>query len=517
MRYEPIAQIGRGGMAEVLLARVHAVGGVRRLAVLKRIWPELATDPDFVSMFLDEARLSLRLAHPNVVQTYEVITGGGELAIAMEYLDGQPLTRVLNRLLRGTGELSLSLRLRILINVLAGLEHAHTLTDVDGSPLGVVHRDVSPQNVFVTYDGQVKLVDFGVAKTLAASHNTRPGTLKGKLAYMAPEQLQRVEIDQRADLFSVGVMLWEMLAGRRMWHRMTEVEIVSHLAAGQPLPVLPPDAGRPPYLDAICARALDPEPSRRYATAAELEMDLESVLVGAADSHSRDLGNVVSMAFATERAERQALIESWARPSAPVLSIVPAPPPLLAPPPAAALSTPPAPSTPPPEPPRARAVEVSSPIAVHIPAETPGVEVDLSGLVSGPIAAPEPEAAPRWLRFAMAVLALVAVVLGSLYAGGLRYPVLGDSTEDNVEAPMPVPVARTPLPVPAGAGAGTGDRKLPSAPTVSGSATSEEEPVRHRRHYRRPFAETEGSVESQTAVDDTDGTLPLSDDESRRE
>ena len=307
-------------MAEVLLARVHAVGGVRRLAVLKRIWPELATDPDFVSMFLDEARLSLRLNHPNVVQTYEVITGGGELAIAMEYLDGQPLTRVLNRLMRATGDLSLALRLRILCNVLAGLEHAHTLTDLDGSPLEVVHRDVSPQNVFITYDGQVKLVDFGVAKTLAASHQTRPGTLKGKLAYMAPEQLQRVAIDKRADLFSVGVMLWEMLVGRRMWYRMTEVEIVAHLASGQPLPALPPDDGRPPGIDAICARALNADPSCRYETAAEMEMDLESMLVGVADSHARNLGKVVSMAFTAERAERQAIIEASARPSAPVLS-----------------------------------------------------------------------------------------------------------------------------------------------------------------------------------------------------
>ena len=229
-------------------------------------------------MFMDEARLSLRLNHPNVVQTYEVLDGGGR-AVDRDGVPGRsaadagaepPPARA--------GELSLPLRLRILMSVLAGLEHAHTLQDLDGTPLEVVHRDVSPQNVFVTYDGQVKLVDFGVAKTLAASHHTRPGTLKGKLAYMAPEQLQRVEIDRRADLFAVGVMLWEMLAGRRMWYRMTEVEIVSHLAAGQPLPPLPADAGRPPGLDAICARGAASDPNGRYDTAAEMEMDLESVL-----------------------------------------------------------------------------------------------------------------------------------------------------------------------------------------------------------------------------------------------
>ena len=264
-------------------------------------------------MFLDEARLSLRLNHANVVQTYEVLAGDGQLAIAMEYLDGQPLNRVLNRLLRGRSELSLPLRLRILTRVLAGLEYAHTLTDLDGSPLEVVHRDVSPQNVFVTYDGQVKLVDFGVAKTLAASHHTRPGTIKGKLAYMAPEQLQQPTVDRRADLFSVGVMLWEMLAGRRMWPGKTEVEIVGHLASGRPLPPLPLDSSLPAGLDAICERALDPDPDRRYQTAAEMEMELEAVLVGSADSHARNLGKVVSLAFAPERAERQALIDRCVR------------------------------------------------------------------------------------------------------------------------------------------------------------------------------------------------------------
>jgi len=296
-------------MAEVLLAMMDAGCGARRLVVLKRIWPELATDPEFMTMFLDEARLSVRLNHPNVVRTFEVLAHGAEATIAMEYLDGQPLTRVMNRL-RGNGELSVPLRLRIVMSVLAGLEHAHTLTDLDGQSLEVVHRDVSPHNVFLTYDGQVKLVDFGVAKTLAASHHTRPGALKGKLAYMAPEQLQPVPVDRRADLFAVGVMLWEMLAGRRLWQGMNEVQIVSQLAAGLPFPPLPSEAGLPPGLEEICERALDPNPDFRYQTAAEMEMDLERVLIGAEDSHARSLGRVVSLAFTAERAERQGLIEA---------------------------------------------------------------------------------------------------------------------------------------------------------------------------------------------------------------
>src|SRR5215471_11336871 len=153
-RYDIIAPIGRGGMAEVSLALMAVGGGVRRLAVLKRVWPEIAVDPDFVNMFVDEARLSLSLNHPNIVQTYEVVSGeapGFDLALAMEYLDGQSFTRVLNRL-RGSDELTLAIKLRVLTGVLAGLEYAHTLTDFDGAPLGIIHRDVSPQNVFVSYD-----------------------------------------------------------------------------------------------------------------------------------------------------------------------------------------------------------------------------------------------------------------------------------------------------------------------------------------------------------------------------
>src|SRR5690349_18739865 len=151
-RYRIISSIGRGGMAELLLVAVSGAGGVTRLAVVKRIWPELASDPDFVAMFVDEARLSVRMSHPNVVQTHEVLGDRGGLAIVMEYLDGQPLSRVINRV-RGRSALSLKLWLGIISNVLAGLDYAHELRDYDGTPLGVVHRDVSAHNVFVTYDG----------------------------------------------------------------------------------------------------------------------------------------------------------------------------------------------------------------------------------------------------------------------------------------------------------------------------------------------------------------------------
>jgi len=296
-RYKPVAAIGRGGMAEVLLTLMDAGSDVNKVVVLKRIWSDLASDSAFVAMFHDEARLSIRLNHPNVVQTYEVLGDAGQLAIAMEYLHGQTLTAVLNRL-GGPRELSLQLRLRVVADVLAGLHYAHELTDYDGKSLGVVHRDVSPNNVFVTYDGQVKLMDFGVAKTEAAGQRTRPGGIAGKLAYLAPEYLRNdYAIDRRADVFAVGVMLWEMLTGRRLWQGKADAEIVHHLAAGQRMPELPPDPNRAPVLAGICSRALAMNPDERYATAGELEIDLRNVMVGAADSHARTLGRVVSHAF----------------------------------------------------------------------------------------------------------------------------------------------------------------------------------------------------------------------------
>jgi eukaryotic-like serine/threonine-protein kinase len=446
--YEPIAQIGRGGMAEVLLALAHGGGGVRRLAVLKRTWPELATDPDFVAMFLDEARLSLRLNHANVVQTYEVLAGEGELAIAMEYLDGQPLTRVLNRLLRGRAALSLPLRLRILTSVLAGLEYAHTLDDLDGTPLGVVHRDVSPQNVFVTYDGQVKLVDFGVAKTLAASHHTRPGTLKGKIAYMAPEQLQRATIDKRADLFSVGIMMWEMLAVRRMWQGMTEVDIVSFLASGRALPPLPADAALPPGLEAIVARALEPDPDRRHQSAAELEMDLEGVLIGSADSHARHLGKVVALAFSKERAERQAIIDRCVRRTSSERSVTPLP------------------------------------VARELP---DAVDVTLSGLEreAGERAAlplPPPLPVRRYkLRRAAAFSGLVAVLGALLLAAGWRRPLDGERGAGPIVGLAAVQAAPIHLPAPS-VSAPPARRQIIRTEAVSIPAT--EEPPHARPHHR---------------------------------
>src|SRR5262245_26374707 len=175
-KYQILSRIGTGGMAEVFLAVMDGATGPTPV-VIKRPWPELSRDPEFVEMFLDEAQLSLWLHHPNVVHTYEVGWHDGGHFLAMEYLEGQPLKVVLDRL-APSGGLPLPLALHVVTEVLAGLDYAHGLTGTDGVALGIVHRDVNPHNVFVTYDGHVKLVDFGIAKTTAATHRTRPGVLK---------------------------------------------------------------------------------------------------------------------------------------------------------------------------------------------------------------------------------------------------------------------------------------------------------------------------------------------------
>ena len=299
-------------MAEVILAEMSAGHGVTKLAALKRIWPELAAEPDFVAMFLREARISARMNHPNVVQTYEVLDDTDRPTIAMEYLDGQPLTRVMDRLSR-KGGLTLTLRLRIFANVLGALDYAHELTDYDGTLRGVVHRDVNPHNVFITYDGRVKLLDFGLAKSLSATYQTRPGNVGGRLAYMAPEQLRGGPIDRRADVFSAGVLLWELASGRRLWHGATESTIIRDLTSGAPIRPLPPDGNLPIGLDKICARALAIDPEARFATAAEFQAEIERFLPGCDDSHGRHLGKIVALAFAEERAPRRSLIEGHVR------------------------------------------------------------------------------------------------------------------------------------------------------------------------------------------------------------
>jgi serine/threonine-protein kinase len=300
-------------MAEVFLGLSAGPGGFNKLVVLKRIRPQLAEDPDFLRMFLDEARLAARLNHPNIVQTNEIGCDDEQYFMAMEYLEGQPLNRVRNRLKRQPGAFTLCMHLRIVCDVLSGLHYAHELTDYDGTPLGVVHRDASPHNTFITYAGQVKLMDFGIAKAMNSTSETRAGMLKGKVPYMAPEQARGDGVDRRADIFSVGVMIWEALAGRRLWQDRPDVAVLKWLVDEAPSALPSPrqfNPDVPAILEAICMRAVSPQRTLRQATALELRHELEHALASLPDQHRvRDAGPLVAQFFADERSRIRRLVE----------------------------------------------------------------------------------------------------------------------------------------------------------------------------------------------------------------
>jgi serine/threonine protein kinase len=274
-KYRELLPIGSGGSANISIAVAEGVGGFTKLVVLKTIRPELIANAAASQMFLDEARLSARMNHPNVVQVYEVFLRKEIPVIVMEFLDGQPLSYILAQAY-DSKNLSLEVSVSILTKVLSGLHYAHTLADYSGEPLGLIHRDVSPHNVMVTYDGQVKLVDFGIAKLSNSEHQTRTGVIKGKLTYMAPEQFTG-KVDLRADIFGVGVMLWELATRQRYWGELPEPALIGRLISGD-LPHLRKPANIDDELYRICAKALSFRPTERYESAAAMQEDLERYL-----------------------------------------------------------------------------------------------------------------------------------------------------------------------------------------------------------------------------------------------
>jgi serine/threonine protein kinase len=307
--YRLVAEIGRGGMASVFLALFPNGDGSSRKVVLKQLHPELAMDDDFRAMFEDEARLATRLHHENVVETYDIYSDVDLCVLVMEFLDGQTLSRIRQRA-RRVSNVPLSIHLRILAEVLAGLDYVHELNDDDGRPLGIVHRDVTPSNIFVTYDGRVKVVDFGIAKATARAAETRMGVLKGKLAYMSPEAVRGQPVDRRSDIFSVGVMLWEAATGLRMWSDHDEVAVYRRLATGD-LPLNPPAAAAAhPELMRIARRALAVDPCQRYHTAEAMRQDIEELLAELGKiTRAPALSAYMESFFAVEREKFQAIVE----------------------------------------------------------------------------------------------------------------------------------------------------------------------------------------------------------------
>lgn len=321
MVYRPLRELGEGGMARVYLAYGQGSQGVGKLVVLK-VMRESQDDIAAREMFLEEARLSARLNHPNIVQVYEVVPTGDFPYMVMEYLDGKPLSKV-----RSGGLITQSMVMTILCEALVGLHYAHELRDYNGTPLHIVHRDVSPHNIFVTYDGAVKVLDFGIAKTDTAMARTEAGQIKGKLAYMAPEQLLGERLDRRADIFAVGAMLWEAAVGSRVWENVSQANLMHRLANGDiPRPSQRADVDS--ELEAIIMKAMAPDPDDRYSTAIEMQHALESYRRRAfGPSTTRAVGAALAATFEQEREDNrhviaQALHESVPPPSPEISAIL---------------------------------------------------------------------------------------------------------------------------------------------------------------------------------------------------
>jgi phosphate transport system substrate-binding protein len=289
-------------MADVFLAVARGPAGFNKLVVIKRLRASIAEDPAFRLMFLDEARLAARLNHPNVVQTNEVGEHEGYYFLAMEYLEGQPLRRVVNQAQSLRHPLGPVVSARIAADALSALHYAHELRDYDGTPLHIIHRDVSPHNIFVTYDGQVKLVDFGIAKATSSSAQTESGVLKGKVAYMAPEQVTGDVVDRRADVFAMGIVLWELLTEKRLMLRETAAATLHCLLSApipSPLEIAP---NIDPALGAIALKALHREREERFQTAAEMREALVEAVSRLGLRHD-EVAIRMSTMFEAERAE----------------------------------------------------------------------------------------------------------------------------------------------------------------------------------------------------------------------
>jgi hypothetical protein len=287
-RYEIVLELGRGGMAVLYLVRMRSIAGFTKMFAVKRILPHLAADPVFVEMFIAEGRNAARLTpHPNLCMVFELGQVRGELFLVMEYLDGVAWEALGAAAPRDRAGLALAAG--VLAQACEGLHHAHTYHDVDGTPLPIIHRDVSPQNLFVSADGTCRVLDFGVSKIATDPRRTRTGVRKGKLPYMAPEQIRGEPLDARADVWAVGVMMWEALTGEPLFDRDTDFLTYQAIteAAIPPVTARVPGASYPAAVDRVIARALARDRDQRHASAAELGHDLVQLAVEVGGDPSR--------------------------------------------------------------------------------------------------------------------------------------------------------------------------------------------------------------------------------------
>jgi len=268
-RYQIVKKIDAGGMAEIFLAKAMSIQGMEKLVAIKRVLPSLTKNEKFISMFLDEARLSIALNHANIVQVFDVNQSGGTYFIVMEYVEGFNVRRIFQKASEVGYRIPLASACYLMMEVCKGLEHAHTKKDAAGKPLRIVHRDLSPPNVLISKSGEVKITDFGLAKATSQLTKTDPGIVKGKYSYLAPEVTEGKSADHRADLFAAGIVLWELLANRRLFLAKTDVETVELVRKAEVPQLTKLNKDVTPEFEKIVMRALARDPKKRYTSARE--------------------------------------------------------------------------------------------------------------------------------------------------------------------------------------------------------------------------------------------------------
>ncbi len=304
-RYELRAVLARGGMATVYLGRLGGIAGFSRAVAIKRLHPQFATDPSFVAMFVDEARLAGCIHHPHVVSVNDVVAHDGELLLVMDFVRGASLSALLSAERSAGRKTDVGIAARVLRDALQGLHAAHEARDSHGQPLSIVHRDVSPQNILVDATGVARIIDFGVAKAVSRVQNTREGQLKGKLCYMAPEQLRNQRVDRRVDVYAAAAVLWDALAGQSMFDADNEASLVYAILEGRRPSLREISPHVPGPLLEVVERGLSLDVRSRFASAAEMAEAIESAVPLAAE---REVARWLAQILPSEL-ERQAALQ----------------------------------------------------------------------------------------------------------------------------------------------------------------------------------------------------------------
>ncbi|MBC7173137.1 MAG: serine/threonine protein kinase, partial [Polyangiaceae bacterium] len=312
-KYLLLERIAIGGMAEVFLAKSFGIEGFERILAIKRILPQLAEDKAFIGMFIDEARIAGGLSHANITPIYELGKVGSAHYIAMEHVWGKDLLQIMNRFRRLRARMPAGMVAFIGARMCEALDYAHHKRDAQGNPIGLIHRDVSPQNVLVSYDGAVKLIDFGVAKAKSRTTKTQAGVVKGKFGYMSPEQVRGKKIDHRSDIFALGTCLYEMLTLERLFAEETDFATMEKIRRAKLPKPSSRSPGVPAALDDVVMRALTKDPAKRYESAAEVQEALTRIVMTEEPRLSTaTLAEWMHNAFAEEMLAEKSRLDTYA-------------------------------------------------------------------------------------------------------------------------------------------------------------------------------------------------------------